>query len=69
MKLSTLYRLPAAAERSGVPRQTLLSAIQRGELVPHLTGCGMQLLTLEQIKRWQADPKRRGVGRPRKAAT
>lgn len=51
--LDQLYRITRAAESCGLPRSTLESALQRGEIPTHYTACGLPLVLLADVRHWQ----------------
>lgn len=60
MDTSKLYRITSAAEKCGTIKQTLSAAIRRGDLPAYFTACGLPLVKLEDVRRYLADPPKRG---------
>lgn len=52
MDAQKLHRLAVAATLCGVPRGTLRSGIDRGELPVYHTACGLPLVSLGDVRRW-----------------
>jgi hypothetical protein len=65
MDASKLMRVGRAAQECGVPPQTLDDAVRAGRVPSHPTSCGLPLVRLADVRRW--DKRRQvGAGRPRK---
>ena len=67
-KTERLYSVTAAAQTCGLRRTTIRSAIERGDLVAHRTGCGVPLVQIEDVVAWAATSRPRGRP-PRKQPT
>lgn len=64
MKTKELYRIAVACQEVGLARSTVRSAIERGEIKAHQTGCGLPLVSLHDVRLWAARSHERKVGRP-----
>lgn len=62
-------RIALVAEELGVPRTTLISAMDRGEIKGAETACGLPLIDPEDAARWAADDSRRPGRKPAKAGS
>ena len=47
-----LMTMSGAARVYDIPKQTLHSAIGRGELTPHKLGCGTEVYDSKDVERW-----------------
>lgn len=62
MTLTNLYRLGSAlAKATGIPRQTIRSAMQRGEIGTYYTACGVQLVDVRDVRRWAVRWRKKGM--------
>ena len=62
MTLTNLYRLGSAlATAVGIPRQTIRSAMQRGEIGTYYTACGVQLVDVQEVRRWAVRWRKKGI--------
>jgi hypothetical protein len=66
---SVLWRVKYAAQEVSIPRTTIDSAIERGELDCYYTACGLPLVLIEDVREWKDKFGERGRGRPRKEKT
>lgn len=61
-KIEDYYRVTSIAEKFGIPRQTVQSAVGRGELRHKKTACGLALVSLTSMEEWmcktQVDSRR-----------
>ena len=63
MTLTNLYRIGSAlAKATGIPRQTIHSATQRGEISTYYTACGVQLVDVRDVRRWAVRWRKKGIG-------
>lgn len=60
MSASGLIRVAKAAERIGLTATGLRRAIDRGELTPHPTDCGLVLLATADVDAWAKVERRPG---------
>ena len=60
MDAAKYYRIAWAAEAEGIARTTLQSAVERGELPVVVTGCGVSLVTLADVRAWARVERRPG---------
>lgn len=57
-----LYRLGSAlAAAVGIPRSTIASAAKRGDIPTHITGCGVILVSIDQVRRWATRWNKKGI--------
>jgi len=62
MTLTNLYRLGSAlAKAVSIPRQTIRSAMQRGEISTYYTACGVQLVDVRDVRRWAVRWRKKGI--------
>ena len=62
MTLTNLYRIGSAlAKAVSIPRQTIRSAMQRGEIGTYYTACGVQLVDVRDVRRWAARWRKKGI--------
>ena len=63
MTLTNLYRIGSAlAKAVGIPRQTIRSAMQRGEIGTYYTACGVRLVDVRDVRRWATRWRKKGIG-------
>jgi hypothetical protein len=61
------YRPTWLAKELGIPRSTVISAVERGEILTYTTGCGVELTTREEVEAWAVrGPDNLGIGKPRR---
>lgn len=60
METNKLYRVTMACKKLGIHRTTVNSAIERGEVETHQTACGLPLVTLAELKRWNKRERKLG---------
>ena len=62
MTLINLYRIGSAlATAVSIPRQTIRSAIDRGEIPIYRTACGGQLVDVREVRRWAVRWRKKGI--------
>ena len=62
MTLTNLYRIGGAlAKAVSIPRQTIRSAIDRGEIPIYRTACGVQLVDVRNVRKWAVRWRKKGV--------
>jgi len=62
MTLTNLYRLGAALQQAtGIPRQTIASAVNRGEISTTSTACGAILVDVNHVRQWAARWRKKGL--------
>lgn len=62
MDAKKLHRIAAAAAAVGLAKQTLDSAVRRGDVPSYPTACGLPLVRLADVKRWAKNrPNRRSA--------
>jgi len=62
MTLTNLYRLGNALQAAtGIPRQTIASAVKRGEISTTSTACGAILVDIEHVQQWAARWRKKGI--------
>lgn len=62
MTLTNLYRIGGAlAKAVSIPRQTIRSAIDRGEIPIYHTACGVQLVDVRDVRKWATRWRKKGV--------
>ncbi len=59
MDSTRLYRVAIAAKECGVSRDTLISAVRDGRCRSFPTACGLPLVTLKDVRAWDAGPRRK----------
>ena len=52
-------RITLVAKELGIPRTTLISAVDRGEISGALTACGLILIDPHSAEKWAKDSTRR----------
>jgi hypothetical protein len=63
MTLDNLYRLGNALQQAtGIPRQTIASAVKRGEISTTSTACGAILVDVRHVQQWAARWRKKGQG-------
>ena len=62
MTLINLYRIGSAlATAVSIPRQTIRSAVDRGEIPIYHTACGVQLVDVRDVRKWATRWRKKGV--------
>jgi len=62
MTLDNLYRLGNALQAAtGIPRQTIRSAVDRGEISTITTACGATLVDIRHVQKWAARWRKKGI--------
>lgn len=54
------HRIADAAQRCGLNRRTLLSAVERDELPAATLGCGLRVVNLAAVRAWKRKERKRG---------
>ena len=62
------WRIANLAKKFGVKRQTIQSAVARGDIPHKKTGCGLPLVSLESMQEW-VDKSGSDSGRPYRLPT
>lgn len=60
MRINQLLRLSVAAKQAGVPRSTLQSAVESGNLRSARTACGLILVDPDDVEAWKESDRTPG---------
>lgn len=62
--ISEYYRIGIMAREFDIPRQTIQSAVKRGELPHAELGCGLPVVRKSDVQAWMEEHAGREAGRP-----
>lgn len=68
-RIENFYRVAKLSQKFNIPRQTIQSAVARGELPSRKTGCGLPLVALTDMEEWVDKSQKSEAGRPFKTPT
>jgi hypothetical protein len=62
MTLTNLYRIGGAlAKAVSIPRQTIRSAVDRGEIPIYCTACLVRLVDVRDVRKWAVRWRKKGI--------
>ncbi len=64
MNVKNLFRIGIVAKKTGVPRTSIMTAIDRGEIAVYHSACKLPMVTLADVQKWGKEE--RPMGRPPK---
>lgn len=62
--VSECWMIPQVAEHLGVARSTIASAVQAGKITTYRTGCGREMVRLQDVQQYLQDSPGKGFANP-----